>query len=330
MYDLNYYLEYYDLHRKEIETRQIRRLGLLTGSALISLIIIQNLFVPLLALTGLYQKYINDPLFQTGVDIIISLLSILVPFAVFGKYMKTATGIKNRSFLNAPKDKTLCILAVPAGLGICMAANIITSYIVIFMQALGFELSSPSLANPQGIFGFLVSAVRVAVVAAFAEETALRGYTMQPLRKYGDTFAIVMSACVFGLMHGNLVQAPFAVIAGIGLGYICIKTDSLWIPIIIHGLNNLISTTVSYLLNSGLLSDGTINLVYGIILYGLIIAGIPCLFVFVNRANRIMPSYKSDSPLNGAQKAWAYISNPTMIIAIVFMLYCTAKFIARR
>lgn len=69
----------------------------------------------------------------------------------------------------------------------------------------------------------------------------MRGVVMQPLRKYGDWFAILTSAFVFALMHGNLVQAPFAFIAGIGLGYAVIASGSLWTGILIHLLNNSIS-----------------------------------------------------------------------------------------
>ena len=69
----------------------------------------------------------------------------------------------------------------------------------------------------------------------------MRGVVMQPLRKYGDWFAILTSAFVFALMHGNLVQAPFAFIAGIGLGYAVIASGSLWTGILVHLLNNSIS-----------------------------------------------------------------------------------------
>ena len=67
---------------------------------------------------------------------------------------------------------------------------------------------------------------------------------MGNLRKYGDKFALLASALVFAVMHGNLVQAPFALIAGFGLGYLSIKTGTIWTGIAIHAANNLISVIV--------------------------------------------------------------------------------------
>ncbi|MCM1485270.1 MAG: CPBP family intramembrane metalloprotease [Faecalibacterium sp.] len=316
--------------QKFIEKREIRQLGFLTGSALICYILLQDVFALFMRAVGLLDAYINNALLQTGIDIIFSVVDILVPFMIFGRLMKKQTGIAESVPLSKPKDKTLAILAVPAGLGLCMAANVITTYIVVIIQSFGCELSSPDLPNPQGAFGFVLSFVRVAVIAAMVEEISLRGYVMQPLRKYGDNFAIVMSACAFGLMHCNLVQAPFALIAGIGLGYICIKTNSMWLTIIIHSLNNAFSIGLSYLLDSKILSENVVGLLNSIMIYGLIIIGIPCLLAFIRRARTVSPSYNGSSTLSNGEKVAAYIGNPTMIVAIVFMLYFTAQYISRR
>ena len=316
--------------KKQQEKQEIRKLGLLTGGALISFVILQNVLFYVLVLFGLQNKYFSDPIFQTGIEIIFSVLSILLPFMFFGKAIKSQTAMTTIVPCGKPNDRVLSALAIPAGLGICMAANIISSIFVTIMQATGYELSSPDIANPQGIFGFIVSLTRVSVAAAMIEEIAFRGYAMQPLRKYGDFFAIAMSACTFGLMHGNLIQAPFALIAGIGLGYICVKTNSIWPSIIVHCLNNSISITVSYLLGSGIISDNALNFAYGTIVYALIIIGVPALIAFVKRSNNISPTYNGSSLLTAGEKALAYITNPTMILAIIYMLFTTAKFVTRR
>lgn len=316
--------------RKQHDKREIRKLGTLTGAALLCFIVLQNLSVLVMMLFGVNDKYNTDPMFQTGLDIVLAMLCLLLPFAFFGSIMKKQTGAFDSVPLGTPRDKTLSLLAVPAGLGLCMAANVVTSFMVVFVQTLGYELTSPDIPNPPGVAGFFVSLVRVAVVAAMVEEISLRGYTMQPLRKYGDSFAIIMAACAFGLMHGNLVQAPFAMIVGIGLGYISVKTGSLWLGIIIHALNNTISICISYLLDGTLLSEQVVNILYEIIIYGFIILGIPCLVMFVKHANIVSHEYKGTSPLTLGEKAMAFIANPTMLIAIGFMIYCTAQFVERR
>lgn len=320
------YNMYQNKLQKKAERKKIRRLGTLTGAALLCFIFMQNLIVSVFVLTGFYKTYTSNAMISTALDIIFSLIEMLPAFLYFGNKMKKETGISDIVPLDKPRDKKLGLLAVPAGVGICMAANIATSYITVFLRLFGVELSLPDIGNPSGAFGFVISVLRVAVVAGIVEEISLRGCVMQPLRKYGDGFAIVASACAFGLMHCNLIQAPFALIVGLGLGYIAVKTDSLVCVIIIHGINNLISTVISYLMDAGI-SDIVINMLYVFIIYVSIAVGSVCLFFFIKRAKVVSPGYPNYTLNSGLGKAWAYISNPTMIIAIIIMFCYTSKFV---
>ena len=73
-----------------------------------------------------------------------------------------------------------------------------------------------------------------AIVPAVFEEFAFRGVVLNKLRKFGDSYAIIMSAVLFGLMHGNLSQIPFAFILGLVIGFIAVKTNSIIPGILIH------------------------------------------------------------------------------------------------
>lgn len=312
--------------RKKREKKEIRRLGFFTGTAILLMILFQNIIDITLQIFGLYNHYRTNLQFQTGLDIIISVVSILLPFLIVSIPMKKRTGIETVAPLEKSKDTKLSLLGIVAGLGLCMLADIVTGYITVFIRGFGFELSSPDMSNPTGTAGFMLSVVRAVIVAAAVEEISLRGCVMQPLRKYGDNFAIIMSACAFGLMHCNLIQAPFALIVGLGLGYIAIKTESLWPAIIVHALNNFISTAVSYLLDKNI-NEQMLNLLYSAIIYGLMIAGFIALLFFSRRAKIVSPSRPENSALSFPQKAFAYITNPTMIIAIIIMLYITSKYV---
>ena len=96
------------------------------------------------------------------------------------------------------------------------------------MDGIGFKLSSPDYEVTDDVFGRIVYFIMVAVVPPLTEELAIRGVIMQPLRRYGDRFAVVASAVLFAVLHGNLIQAPFAFIAGLGIGYAVCITGSLW------------------------------------------------------------------------------------------------------
>jgi membrane protease YdiL (CAAX protease family) len=55
----------------------------------------------------------------------------------------------------------------------------------------------------------------------------------------------MISALIFGLIHGNLWQAIPAFIIGVILGYVYYKTGSLKLTMLMHCVNNTLSVIVS-------------------------------------------------------------------------------------
>ena len=56
------------------------------------------------------------------------------------------------------------------------------------------------------------------VLGPVSEELLFRGYALRTLEPFGRKFAIFGSALLFGLFHGNLLQAPYAFLVGLVLG----------------------------------------------------------------------------------------------------------------
>lgn len=323
----NYYNRYTDpeyFTKKEAQRKEIKTLGLYTGIALICQIVLQNAIAVLMDITGLTERYLSDGVFQNASDIIIVLISFLLPYYFIGRKMEEVSGTKDSIPTGKPIDTVSFILAVVAGISFCMIANIVTSYLTIFLSVFGVELSSPDIAMPGGFSGVLTTVIRVVVVAAITEELTLRGYVMGNLRKYGDKFAILASALVFAVMHGNLVQAPFALIAGFGLGYLCIKTGTVWTGIVIHAANNFISVAISYAMES--FPEETVNILYVFVLYGFIFFGLIALWLLKPRTAHI--SLRDDYLITTtSEKIKVFFLNPAMIIALGYMLYITMRYI---
>ena len=95
------------------------------------------------------------------------------------------------------------------------------------------------------------AAVRRSAVRActpLVEEVVFRGMIFQSMRRFGDSFALVLSAILFALFHGNLSQAPNAFLMGLVIGYLVLYSGSLWVGIIIHAVNNLLNLAADLLL----------------------------------------------------------------------------------
>lgn len=78
----------------------------------------------------------------------------------------------------------------------------------------------------------------LAVIPAFVEEFLFRGLVLSNLLPYGRTTAILASGLLFGIMHQDVSQLFYATVAGIVLGFVYVKTQSIWPGVLLHFCNN--------------------------------------------------------------------------------------------
>lgn len=104
-----------------------------------------------------------------------------------------------------------------------------------------------------------------ALLAPLSEEVIFRGMILRALRPYGKRFAILGSALLFGLFHGNLLQGPYAFLMGLILGYLACEYSINW-AIALHVFNNLVLAEGLNWLTDQLplfLADGLYLLLFG-------------------------------------------------------------------
>lgn len=322
--------DYYDspssLYLKEESERNgIKYISVIAGLCCTAYVIIQNALLIMLLMSPLGEIYESDPTMQSVVSIFFSIFGLLIPFAIGGFLISKKTGKTDFGF-NRPVSNSLMLSAVPLGFFICLAGNYISSIFVNMMDAAGVSLSAPEYTVPENFGGRLIYAVSIAVVPALVEEFAIRGVIMQPLRRYGDKFAILASAIFFAVLHGNLIQAPFALIAGIGIGYAVCITNSVWTGVLIHFVNNLYSVAVEFMI-ADIQNEDVLNVVYlvtTVILYALSILG-SVIFIFIKNKRKVLPSF---TVLTERRKMMAFIFTIPMIIALLIMLSVTKNYVA--
>lgn len=115
--------------------------------------------------------------------------------------------------------------------------------------------------------------IYVSFLGPITEEIVFRGFILNGLKKYGKLYAIIISALVFGLFHGNLIQNIFAILVGLVLGYIAIEYSIYW-SILFHIINNFIFAEVwsfATLNLSDLLQSVLNYTVYGLFFIGAVI-----------------------------------------------------------
>ncbi len=308
------------------EKRRIRLLS--SGAALATggfLLLANLLYLPYLFLVN--RNVLNgateaERVMNMSVDLLITLVALFLPFYLLNRIYKNRMSIEPVN-LGKPKTGTVdTLLLLVAGFGMMMLADVVTGYLSSFFQdATGAEFAYDFFATPTSALGVAIYAVRSTLFPAIFEEYAMRGVVMNSLRRYGDMFAILMSAMMFGLMHGNMVQVPFAFAAGIVLGYVVIRTETLWTGVAIHFLNNSFSIIYSLLYDNGHESVAETFSLIGT--YGGLALGVVCLIILFVRKKMTRPA-PNRSFLRTKQCVGAFFLTIPMIVILIYMVVQTA------
>ncbi len=90
---------------------------------------------------------------------------------------------------------------------------------------------------------YIWSLLSVVVIGPIVEELLFRGLVFHYLEQIrGGWFPIVISGIVFGIWHGEPVQCVYTAIMGIAFGVVYAKVRDLRVVILLHMLNNFLST----------------------------------------------------------------------------------------
>ncbi|MBQ3256575.1 MAG: CPBP family intramembrane metalloprotease [Oscillospiraceae bacterium] len=125
------------------------------------------------------------------------------------------------------------------------AGNIIGSLITALLQAVsGAPAGNPVLNYAMGQ-DLLPKVLFMVILAPIIEEYIFRKQLIDRMHIYGGKLAVITSAAMFGLFHGNLSQMFYAFTLGLVFGYVYLKTGKLRYSIGLHMLINCIGSVVA-------------------------------------------------------------------------------------
>ncbi len=161
-------------------------------------------------------------------------LSYTIPFSItiiFSIWLFMRRGYKNVlpklsiSAINAPFVLYGCILLILSGI-------VLEPVLSIFPEEWLIELNKQI-----GTGGWAI--ITTVAMAPILEEILFRGVIQgSAMSRYGAMRAIIISSAAFALIHVMPQQVIYAFVAGLILGYIYWKTQSILSVIIIHAFNN--------------------------------------------------------------------------------------------
>lgn len=249
-------------------------------------------------------------------QILFASLSFTLPFIIIFKV--AGIRISNLISFKKPEKKTVLPFLM-FGVAFCSFANIASSIAESILKNANIDYEVTMPKNPTGFFGFALSLISTVLVPALVEEFACRGLMLGLLKKYGEGFAIVTSSLLFGLMHGNFEQMPFAFLVGLVLGFITVKSGTIWIAIAVHGFNNLIAVLFDYVFSN--FSSSAQNIGYTIYLLTTLALGIFAIFLFHGKDENLYKFNSSNMKSTEKQKLiWFFTSIPIIIYVVICII----------
>ncbi|NNJ33090.1 CPBP family intramembrane metalloprotease [Bacteroides xylanolyticus] len=187
--------------------------------------------------------------------------------------------IKNMPVTHKPisrkPEQKLLICSFFICIGALVAGNMAGQLLMSLISALtGRPMVNPIAEVLKGLNTGTIFVIMV-VMAPVCEEVLFRKLIIDRIRRYGDKAAILVSAVIFGLCHGNFYQFFYAFGIGLVFGYIYTRTGRIRYTIAFHMIINFLGSVAAIYVQNFI----PLAVVYALLLYGSMIAGIVLFFV---------------------------------------------------
>lgn len=221
-------------------------------------------------------------IYATGIAMVLSGIVMIIHLIHF-KYVDFSW----KSFTDIP-SKTIG-LSIPLILGAMTFVNLCSEFIDLpnWMEDQFFGMS-------RNVFGILSIAIMAPLVEELLFRGAIEGHLLQQGKK--PWVAILISSLIFGIIHINPAQVPFAFAVGAVFGWLYYRTGSVVPGIIGHFINNSIATIQMMMLSKDELNTKTMDLIGEGPTYALFAASLALMigsFLYLNKHLPAAPDYTS-------------------------------------
>ena len=185
------------------------------------------------------MRHISFPEAMYRIQMIIPELFLVLP--ALAVMLKKKMDIRGYTEFKDPEGPAygMAVAALACSYPIVMILNLISMYFVRNVVA---------DAMPQILsLGIVQAIILMALLPALAEEFLFRGILYHSYRRVSVPLAVITSALLFGLMHMNLNQMPYAFFIGMVLALMVEATGSLYTSVLMHFLLNAFSVAISFM-----------------------------------------------------------------------------------
>ena len=242
--------------------------------------------------------------------------SLLIPFV----FMWKSLGLGQSSLPRARRaDAPYLLAALFVGTGAASLGNILSYLAQLLLECLGYGFRDNSLHFADTAPANVVLVLCSTLIAALVEELAFRGVLLRALRRYGDRFGILCSALIFALCHSSPMQFAPALLSGLVLACLTVRTGSLGTGILVHMAYNALAILINQISVNFLPSAREL---FSLLVGGLLtICGIIFGVYLYRRDHKSRPNlHKAPSVLTASEGTGAFLSSIFLWVALILII----------
>ena len=214
-------------------------------------------------------------------------------------------------------------------MAMCALSNLFSSatnsFLNAFLSVFGLKYDLSNETTERGVLIFILAVLSTAIVPALVEEFACRGVMFGLLKEHSEGMAIIVTSVIFGIVHSNFVQIPFAFMMGLSLAVIRIKTGTLWIAVLVHFLNNFVSVLFEYVFYP--LPEDVQNVIYFVYLMICLLAGIIGVLLIAKKSPETFSLKANENGISEKSLISTALTRPTVIVLTVACILVSLLFI---
>lgn len=288
---------------RDLKVSEAKKFGFTIGMAIILMIFLEVLLSFVLGLILPKVIYTDSETLNVILNGLVSALSLGITAIYIISNTKNKVEVKEIS----GKEKFVYIFS---GIAIIAILQTVLSWIYpkIGLDYNIFNNLEDYVGTSKTFLSKISYIVLMAIVPAIFEELLFRKAILDYSRKYGNGFAILFSAILFGLFHLNLNQGIFAFLVGILFGIIAVRTSNIKLTVLLHFFNNLYSAMQVIL--SGFVLEMFNNAVLALVIFAV--------FILLSNIKNIKNIKKEDFKID---KDFVLIfKNYTFIISTILLI----------
>ncbi len=298
----------------QTEERQLKKSSTFVAALLLAMLFVDFLFTAASQVGFLdgVRQWANTLDKLALANMIVYVVCLVVPTVA----VALIGGYRHNPFASKRVSGGVLGVGVVGGMAIAIFANVAASWIMSWLTAFGVpEPEMPDMLQPT-LISLALNILSTAILPALIEEMIFRGYILRALRPHGDGLAVVLSAVLFALFHGNVLQIPFAFILGLVLGYLMVQTDSIWPSVVLHFSNNLMSVLLNFFGKCFPEQQEIITTVVfvAVTAVGAVVLTVVCRLGYVKTVGDGVSLFKT------RERAWRLLFSPAMVLALAALL----------